>query len=557
MQRLILFAAVMMISAVTLYSQSNEYRVPDQVNLINKDSLISNIIKISSDEFEGRAPASKGEKLTLDYLTKKYSEAGALPGNGNSYLQRLEITEVYSEAPEYLYFKGKGSEIKLKHAEEFTAQSRRITPDISLSDAELVFAGYGIVAPEYNWNDYAGIDWKNKIAVVFVNDPGYETGDSALFTGKAMTYYGRWTYKYEEAARQGAAGILIIHETGPASYPWEVVKNGWTGTEYYVVSAMNNMERSAVEGWITDFKAKELFTAAGYDFDALRKRAVTPGFRPFSLGFTTDIKIINSYKATETHNFIAKIPGTKRSEEYIIYTAHYDHLGIDTTLTGDQIYNGARDNASGTAALIEIARAFANLQGENKNERTIVFIGTGAEERGLLGAEYYTANPVYPLEQTVAVINIDGLNIYGPTKDITQIGKGLSALDSYVEKAASIKNKYVSPDMNPASGGFFRSDHFPFAKKGVPAMYLGGGREHSEFGFDYMKKKNDEWGKTKYHRVGDEYDESYWDLSGAMDDIKIGFMIGHMLSRTTSFPEWNEGTAFKTLRDKMLKVKAD
>lgn len=557
MQRLLFCAAVLIISAVSLFGQSFEYNIPDQINLINKDSLISNIIRISSDEFEGRAPASKGEILTLEHLEKKYSEAGALPGNGGSYRQKLEITEVISEAPEYLFFRGQGREIKLKHADEFTSQSRRIIPEITLKNAELVFAGYGIVAPEYNWNDYSGIDWKNKIAVVFVNDPGYETGDSSLFTGKAMTYYGRWTYKFEEAARQGAAGIFIIHETGPASYPWEVVKNGWTGTEYYVVSPNKNMERSAVEGWITDFKAKELFTAGGYNFDSLKLIASAPGFRPFSLGFTTDINIKNRYKATETHNFIAKIPGTLRSDEYIIYTAHYDHLGMDTSLTGDQIFNGARDNALGTAALIEIARVFANLKGENKNERTIVFIGTGAEERGLLGAEYYASNPVYPLEKTVAVINIDGLNIYGPTKDITQIGKGLSALDTYVEKAASLKNKYVSPDLNPSSGGFFRSDHFPFAKKGVPAMYLGGGREHSEFGFEYIKKKNDEWGKTKYHRVTDEYDESYWDLSGAIDDIKTGFLIGHLLSKTSAFPNWNEGTAFRSLRDKMMEAKAD
>ncbi len=557
MQILVFNIIFLLLLNVFITPQSSGYKVPEQINLINIDTLTNNIKNISSDEFEGRAPSSRGEKLTLDYLTRKFSEAGAIPGNGGSFLQKLEITEVFSEAPDHLYFRGKDSSVKLKHADEFTAQSRRLTPEINLENAELIFAGYGIIAPEYNWNDYAGIDWKNKIAVVFINDPGYETGDSTLFTGKAMTYYGRWTYKYEEAARQGAAGIIIIHETGPASYPWEVVKNGWTGTEYYVASAARNMDRAGVEGWITDFKAKELFSMAGYDFAELKKKAVTPGFKPFSLGIYADIKIKNTYKSTETYNFIAKIPGSKRPDEVVIYTAHYDHLGIDTTLQGDQIYNGARDNATGTSALIEIAKVFANLQGEEKNDRSVVFIGTGAEERGLLGAEYYTANPVYHLEQTVAVINIDGLNIYGPTKDITHIGKGLSGLDAYVESAAALKNKYVSPDMNPSSGGFFRSDHFPFAKKGVPAMFLGGGREHAVHGFEYLKKKNEEWGKTKYHRVGDEYDPSYWDLTGAVEDIKIAFIIGHKLSESTSFPTWNEGTAFKALRDKMMNRKAD
>ncbi|MEJ2051893.1 MAG: M28 family metallopeptidase, partial [Calditrichota bacterium] len=348
------------------------------------------------------------------------------------------------------------------------AVTRRMQESVSIKNSGLVFAGYGIVAPEYDWNDYENLDVRGKTVVVLVNDPGYATEDSSVFNGKAMTYYGRWTYKYEEAARQGASGVLIVHETGPAGYSWDVVRNSWSGPQFYLEAEDKNMSRCAVEGWITRDAAERLFQAAGLDLDTQKQAALKPDFKPVDLGMTASFGIHNTIKNSMSHNFLAMLPGSKRPDEYVVYTAHWDHFGKDTTLEGDQIYNGARDNATGVAGLMEIARAFKALP--EPPERSILLLAVTAEERGLLGSKYYATHPIYPVDKTVAAINMDALNIWGPTKDVTVVGYGNSELDDYVETAAKEQGRAVRPDPEPEKGGYYRSDHFSFARVGIPSL---------------------------------------------------------------------------------------
>ncbi|MFQ5772832.1 MAG: M28 family metallopeptidase, partial [bacterium] len=403
-----------------------------------------------------------------------------------------------------------------------------------------------IIAPEYDWNDYEGLDVRGKTVVMLVNDPGFATQDDKLFHGNAMTYYGRWTYKFEEAARQGAEGALIVHETKPAGYPWEVVSGSWSGPQFDLVSEDNNMSRCAVEGWLTVESTKEIFKQAGLDYETMKTNAAKRDFKAGSLGLQASLTLQNDIEHSSSNNVIAVLPGQKRADEYIFYMAHWDHFGLDPNREGDKIFNGALDNASGTAGLIELAEAFTKLS--TPPARSIAFLAVTAEEQGLLGSKYYATHPIYPPAKTVAAINMDGLNIYGKMKDITIIGLGNSDLDEYVKSVAAEQGRTVRPDPEPEKGYFYRSDHFSFAKQGIPALYTDIGLDNVEHGEEWTREQLDKYTAEKYHKPSDEYDPN-WDLSGAIDDLRLLFKVGYRLSMETTFPNWKEDTEFRAKRD--------
>ncbi len=516
---------------------------------ITADDLVGHIQTLSADEFEGRLPGTPGEELTVNYLRQQFERLGLEPGNGESWFQEVPLVSIAADPTSTLTVQGGGQVKRYRYGDQVMAWTKRVVESVDLKNSEMVFVGYGTVAPEYGWNDYAGLDVKGKTVVMLVNDPGFATEDPELFNGRSMTYYGRWTYKYEEAARQGAAAAFIIHETEPAAYGWDVVQGSWSGPQFDMVSADNNMGRVQVEGWLTLETAREIFRMGGKDLDELTKQAAQRGFKPASLGLRASMTIRNIIERSTSRNVFALLPGSARPDEYIIYMAHWDHLGRDPNLAGDQIYNGALDNASGTAALLELAEAFASFP--TAPSRSIVFFATTAEEQGLLGSAYYAANPIYPPEKTVAGINIDGLNIYGRMRDIVVVGYGNSELDEYLAQAAGSQNRNVIPDPEAEKGYFYRSDHFPLAKQGIPALYTDTGSDHVEHGVEWTQQKKDEWIAKHYHKPSDEYEPS-WDLSGAVEDIQLFFRIGFRLAGETTFPNWNEGTEFKARRDAMM-----
>ncbi len=516
---------------------------------ITADDLIRHIQKLSADEFEGRLPGTPGEEKTVDYLRQQFERLGLEPGNGESWFQEVPLVSIAADPNVSLTVQSGGQVKRYRYGDQVMAWTKRVTESVELKNSEMVFVGYGTVAPEYGWNDYEGLDVKGKTVVMLVNDPGFATEDPELFNGRSMTYYGRWTYKYEEAARRGAAAALIVHETEPAAYGWDVVKGSWTGPQFDMVSADNNMGRAQVEGWLTLETAREIFRMSGKDLSQLTKQAAQRGFKPVSLGLRASMTIRNTIERSTSRNVFALLRGSERPDEYVMYMGHWDHLGRDPNLAGDQIYNGALDNASGTAALLELAEAFASLPSAPK--RSVVFFATTAEEQGLLGSAYYAANPIYPAEKTVAAINIDGLNIYGAMRDIVVVGYGNSELDEYLAQAAASQNRTVIPDPEAEKGYFYRSDHFPLAKQGIPALYTDTGSDHVEHGVEWTQQKKDEWIAQHYHKPSDEYEAS-WDLSGAVEDIHLFFQIGFRLAGETTFPAWKEGTEFKAKRDAMM-----
>jgi Zn-dependent M28 family amino/carboxypeptidase len=546
-----LIAAVSLIAVAC--APGEDARIGTALETITAEDLSRHIEVLASDEFEGRLPATPGEEKTIDYLKEQFERLGLKPGNGESWFQEVPLVSITADPAMKLSVRRRGTVKAYAYGDDFIAWTTRVVDRVDLEDSELVFVGYGIVAPEYDWNDYAGLDVRGKTVVILVNDPGFATEDTTLFNGRSMTYYGRWTYKFEEAARQGAAGALIVHETEPAAYGWATVANSWSGPQFHMVSADNNMSRVKVEGWLQLEVAREIFRMAGLDYDELKAKAVSRDFEAIPLGVTASVTIKNTIDRLTSNNVLALLPGTDRADEYVIYMAHWDHLGRDASLEGDQIFNGALDNASGTAALLELAEAFASL--EPRPRRSIVFLATTAEEQGLLGSAYYAANPVYPLEKTVAAINIDGLNIYGPMRDIIVIGYGNSELDDYLAAAAATQDRVVRPDAEPEKGYFYRSDHFPLAKQGVPALYTDTGNESIEHGEEWTRKMKDEWTAKYYHQVTDEYSPE-WDLSGAVQDVQLLFRVGYRLARETTFPNWREGTEFKAKRDSMLMTAA-
>jgi Zn-dependent M28 family amino/carboxypeptidase len=511
----------------------------------NKDSLTDAIRILSSDSFQGRRPFTAGETRTIDYLVRSYTDLGLSPGDGNGYTQEVPMVEISPVGTPTMQLQSPKGKTDLKNLDDFVIWTERPDSVNTLDRNDIVFAGFGVVAPEYNWNDYAGLDVKGKTVLVMVNDPGFY--DSTLFKGHTMTYYGRWTYKYEEAARQGAKACLIIHNTAAASYPFSVVQSSNGGVKLHLDTRSNPSYQLAVQGWITSETAKKFLTAAGKDSNLLLT-AQHQGFKAVPL----DIKVSASLKDKEvynmSHNVIAKITGSKYPDEYVIYSAHWDHLGIGKPdAKGDSIYNGAADNASGTAALLQIARAFQSLP--EKPERTIIFLSVTAEEQGLLGSAWYAQHPVYPLAKTVANLNIDVLNTYGPTKDITYSGKGQSELEDLLADEAKKNGRYIAPEDHPEAGHYFRSDHFNFARAGVPSLTADGGVDDLTRGKEFGKQKHDEYTALRYHQPADQYD-STWDLTGGMNDVELVYAIGERLANSRVWPNWKQGSEFKALRDK-------
>ena len=544
---LFLFSSAVLISCSP---ESNEILEPT-VEAASETSEIEamlhqHIAVLASDEFEGRAPATPGEEKTINYLQSEFEALGIDPGNGDSYFQSVSVTEITTANDAVLIFSGSNYDVELEYATEMIVGSQQQIPTTSIVDSELVFVGYGVVAPERDWNDYADIDVVGKTVVILVNDPGYATQDPDVFNGNAMTYYGRWTYKYEEAARQGAAGALIVHETGPAGYGWEVVSGSWSGPQIGLQADNLNSDKNDIEGWLTLNSAEALFAGAGLNYQQLKATAAQPGFTAVPLGdVTASVAIQNSVRTSLSQNVIAMIPGTERPTETIIYTAHWDHLGVNAEILGDNIYNGAADNATGTAALLAMAKMHADA---GPAPRSVVFLAVTAEESGLLGSRWYTEHPVFPLATTVANINIDVLNTYGPMHDIVVVGNGSSELEAYLEEAATAQGRYIVEEPNPERGYYYRSDHFNFAKAGVPALYAESGEDSVEFGKEWGAEQAQDYNENRYHAPSDEYDPN-WNLEGAAQDILLYFDVASKLSRESSFPNWLKGNEFKGIRD--------
>ena len=515
-------------------------------SLINGKEFSKHIAVLASDSLEGRKPFSAGEEKTINYLKTEFEKMGLRPGNGDSYFQKVPLVDIMSKPEGQLIIKSAKGNVSLNYLNDFVAATRRVKPQVKVTNSPMIFAGYGIVAPEYGWNDYEGLDVKGKTVVVLVNDPGFS--DSTLFKGKTMTYYGRWTYKFEEAARQGATGVIIIHDTKPASYGWAVVRGGWSKSKLYLQAEDDNMSRAVMEGWITMESAKKLFQLAGVS-DTLLSAAGKKGFKPVPLKTNISITLNNTIKKSESNNVLAVLPGTDQKDEYIIYSAHWDHFGKGEAINGDSIYNGAADNASGTAALLELAHAFTEMK--TKPKRSILFLSVTAEEQGLLGSDYYATHPVYPVNKTVADINMDVLQPFGRMKDIIIVGKGQSELDEYADQAAKEQGRVTRGEPDPSGGWYFRSDHFNFAKVGIPSMYIENGSVSVEHGEEWGEAQKKEYNDKRYHAPTDEYSPS-WDLSGIKEDMQLLFDVGYRLSNESTFPGWKSGSEFKAIRDKYM-----
>jgi Zn-dependent M28 family amino/carboxypeptidase len=510
--------------------------------------------ELSLDSYEGRAPGSAGEEKTVAYLIEKFKAAGLEPGNNGSWTQDVPLVEITAKNVSALSIADKaGKAMSFAYGSEYVIGSYRETPTTKIDMSDMVFVGHGIVAPEKGWNDYAGVEVKGKTVVVMVNDPDFDAKDlSGEFGGKAMTYYGRWTYKYEEAARQGAAAVLIIHDDAPAAYGWNVVNSSWTGTQFLAQSKDAGASQTAANGWIQKSVAKEIFAAAGQDLEKQMTAAKAKGFKAVPLGLTASMSFENDIARKASKNVIGVLKGAKRPEEYVLYTAHWDHLGRCTAAPdGDDICNGAVDNATGTAALVTLADAHKKA---GAPDRSIVFLAVTAEESGLLGSKYYAENPVFPLGQTVGGVNMDAFSMAGPAKNLTVIGKGKSQLDDYLSAAALAEGRTPEMEPTPEKGFYYRSDHFSFAKLGVPMVYFEGGDDLITGGKEAAKAAAEDYEKNRYHAPGDEYDEK-WDWSGVMADLKLYYRVGRMLAMTDAWPNWNEDDEFRAIRDKSRAAK--
>ena len=533
---------------------STDARIARMSAGISVDRLRTHIEYLASDELGGRSPGSEGEELTLDYLADQYRRMGLSPGNPDgSYLQEVPLLGTPVVNRPALDLATKDGSFELRYMDEFMGWTLRKRERVSVEKAELVFVGYGIVAPEYDWDDYKDVDVAGKVIVMLVGDPPLP--DTTLFGGRAMTYYGRWTYKFEIAAEKGAAGAIVVHQGKAAGYPWEVVSNSWSGEQFDIERPGGAANRCALESWMTEPSARRVFQAARLDLADMYVQALSKDFRPVPLGITASCTLENRFRNIRSHNLVALLEGSDKDlkSEYIIYTAHWDHLGKGNPADGDSIYNGALDNATGVAATLELARAFAanaEIAG-----RSILFINTTGEESGLLGSKHYAENPLYPLSSTIAMINIDGLNVWGRTKDVVVVGFGYSELDRYLERAIEVDDRYLKPDSEPEKGYYYRSDHFPFAKKGVPALYADSGIEFVARPERWGTQMREEYTQTRYHKPQDEFDPS-WDLSGAVEDLEAYFRVGLMIAAGADYPQWSAKSEFRQIREKSLGTSA-
>jgi len=510
----------------------------------------SHIERFASDEFEGRAPRSEGERKTVEYIEQQFRAAGLEPGIGDSYRQAVPLVEIHTHADPTLELRGARGAASLRYGDDMVVWTRQPVPESRLRDAEVVFAGYGIVAPEYDWNDYAGLDVRGKIVLVLVNDPGYATQDPALFTGNAMTYYGRWTYKFEEAVRQGAAGLFVIHETRPAAYPWAVVRNGAAKPQFDLRIEDYASQRLALEGWLTHEAAGRLLALAGQDYDSLKQAAAKRGFRAPSLGIAASVGVRNDVEYGTSQNVVGIVRGRERPGEYFLYTAHWDHLGklpgAAEEGDGDTIFNGASDNATGVSALIELGRVFAGTR--PRPQRSLMFVAVTAEESGLLGSQYFAEHPPVPAANMVGGLNMDNLSPIGRTRDLTVLGYGASELEDYLRRAAARQGRVLVPEPTPEKGLYYRSDHFNLAKQGVPMLYAKAGIDTRDQGADYGRSWLEDYTTNRYHKPSDEYDPG-WDVSGTLQDLDVFYDVGRAIANDSRWPNWREGSEFRAIRD--------
>jgi Zn-dependent M28 family amino/carboxypeptidase len=545
------YLLILMIIIVFVSCNVENSRIKPSLAGITIENMKDRISVLASDDFLGRAPATVGEEKTINYLAEQFKQIGLKPANKSSFFQEVPLVKLTADASMKLDISGGKSNISLKFSDDFIGGTPQISELVQINNSDIVFVGYGINSPEYGWNDYDGLDIKGKTVLMLVNDPGYATSDTNLFNGKAMTIYGRWTYKFDEAARQGASAAIIIHETGAAAYPWAVVQNSWTGSQFYLVD--NDLSRSnlQLQSWVTTESAQKIFESASLDYNQMITSASKRGFKPVKMNLKASIQFKNHVEYTKSNNVAAVWPGTNQSDEYIIFTAHWDHFGVNPAFKGDSILNGALDNATGTAALIEIAEAFTKLP--EKQNRSILFLAVTCEEQGLLGSKFYAENPLFPLNKTVAVINMDALNIFGKTKDMTIIGLGNSKLDDYAVAVLKKYGRYANPDPTPEKGSYFRSDHFSFAKEGVPSLYLSKGIDDVEHGKEWALAESEKWVMANYHKPTDNYEPDKWNFDGMIEDIKVYFEIGYNLSIIREFPDWNAGSSYKSIRDQIMK----
>ena len=564
--RFLLLAA----AAIVLTVESPVLHAADQTPLkalpaIDPAAVLGHVKTLASDAFEGRAPGTPGEEKTVAYLVEAFRKLGLKPGNPDgTYVQKVPLVGITAAAAPLTIAGGAAGPsgtgpATLAWRDDVVAWTKRVTEEVKVDASELVFVGYGVQAPEYGWDDYKGVDVAGKTLVMLVNDPPVPDPaspsalDAKTFGGRAMTYYGRWTYKYEIGAKHKAAAVLIVHETGPAGYPFAVVQ-GRTGEQFTFVTPGKNMDRVAIEGWITLDKAKALFTRAGRDFDQLKAQAATRAFRPVPLGLTASMTIRNTMRRVDSQNVVARLEGGDAAvkDEHVVFTAHWDHFGVGEPINGDRIYNGAKDNATGTAALLETARAFTRLP--KPPRRSILFLAVTAEEQGLLGSEYYAAQPLYPLAKTLADINMDALNVNGRTRDLVIVGLGASELDDYARAAAKEQGRTLKPDAEPEKGFYYRSDHFNFAKRGVPALTVDEGTEFVGKPAAFSEQVRAKWTADVYHKPSDEVTPE-WDLSGLAEDVQLLFAVGYRVAQADTYPAWAPGNEFKAVRDAQLKGK--
>jgi Zn-dependent M28 family amino/carboxypeptidase len=509
---------------------------------IDTASLMAHVRTLSHDSMLGRAPGSLGEDRTVAYLEGQFRAMGLAPGNPDgSYIQQVPLVAITADPRMVLRIGNR----RLAYRDDFVAWTRHVVPSVSLENAELVFVGYGVEAPEFSWDDYKGQDLTGKVLVMLVNDPPLP--DTTQFRGPAMTYYGRWTYKYEQGMKHKAAGVLLIHETGPAGYPWPVVQ-GMGGEKFDLATPDSNRTRAKVEGWIHLDQARALFAAAGQDFDSLKARAMTREFAPVPLGQAASLDLRNSIRSVSSRNVVARLAGSDPdlAAEHVVYTAHWDHFGVSTPVNGDSIYNGALDNATGTAGLLLLAKAFKAMP--TAPRRSILFLAVTAEEQGLLGSQYYSVMPLYPLASTLANINLDGLNTDGATRDLVVVGMGASELEDYARDAAAEQNRVLKPDPEPEKGFYYRSDHFNFAKQGVPAFYADAGTEVIGKPADFAMQQRARYTAEDYHKPSDEIKPG-WDLTGGVEDLRLYLTIGYRVAQATKYPEWRPGNEFRATRE--------
>jgi Zn-dependent M28 family amino/carboxypeptidase len=512
--------------------------------VIDAAALLQDIRVLASDEYEGRLPGTRGEDRTVGYIADQFAKAGLKPaGSDGTYFQPVPLVGMTPDPAMTLTFTKGAASRRLRYLDNFVAWTRREVPSVSLENSPLVFVGYGVQAPEFNWDDYKDVDLRGKTMVVLINDPPVPARDDpskldpATFGGDAMTYYGRWTYKFDIAARKGAAGALIVHETAPAGYPWSVVR-GFGGERFDLVAANGNADKSAVEGWIALEQARELFVLAGQNFDELKKRAATRGFRPVPLNVLASAQVRTTLRRVNSRNVIGRLSGTdpKLRDECVVYTAHWDHFGKST----EGVFHGAADNASGVAGLFQLAKAFTMTP----PKRSLLFLAVTAEEQGLLGSTYYVQHPVVPLARTLADINLDILNTHGRTTDVTVVGLGKSELDDYARGAAQRQQRVLHPDLDPSKGYFYRSDHYPFAKAGVPGLYLDWVRnQFAGKAPEYGRNVADSYTGHDYHKPSDVI-KADWDVSGAVQDLQLLWMVGYQVAQGDRFPQWKPGAEF-------------